>query len=68
MNKNINKFIGLLRPIKNSLVKGYGVMIKVRGDVIVKMKIEDDDGEIYFIVIHNVNYIPEYPICLISTH
>ena len=37
-------------------------MIKVRGEGIVKWKIEDNDRKINSIIIQNVNYIPEYPI------
>ena len=66
MANNTNHFIGLLKAINNRGFKSYGGVIKVRGEGAVKWKIEDDDGKIYSIIIHNVNYVPEAPICLLS--
>ena len=68
MAKNFNHFIVPLRPINKFLVKEYSVMIKFRGEKTFKCKIEDDDRKVHSIIIHNVNYFPESPICLISQH
>ena len=65
MTKNVNHFILPHRPINNRVVKGYGGLVKVRGDETVKCKIEDDDGKIHSIIIHNVNYLPESLICIL---
>ena len=62
-----NHFIGQLRPIRNMPFKGYGVLINVGGEGTVKWNIEDDDDKIYYIIIHNFNYIHEPPIFLIYT-
>ena len=55
MTNNVNKFIGTLRPIKNRLFKGYRIMIKVRIEEIVKWNIEENNGRIHSIMIHNIN-------------
>ena len=46
--------------------ESYGGVIKVREEDAVKWNIEDDDVQIHSTIIHNVNYVPEAPICLIS--
>ena len=66
MTNNIHHFIGSLNPIKNRAVKGYGGVIKVRGEGRVKWKIECYDGKIHSIIIQKVNYFPEAPIYLLS--
>ena len=58
----IHHFIGTLKPIKNRLVKGYGVVVKVREEVMVKYKMKNNDGQIHFIIVHKVNYVPGSPI------
>ena len=62
-NKN---FIRTIRPTKNRDVKEYVLLIKVIGEVTVKCKIEDNDGKLHSIIIHNMNGVPEDPICLLS--
>ena len=62
MINNINNFIVPLKPINNRVMKGYGGVIKVRGEVMVKWNIKYDDGQIHFIIIHNINYVPASPI------
>ena len=42
-------------------VKGYGGVIKVGGEGMVKWKIQDDDLKKCFIIIHRVNYVPKAP-------
>ena len=58
MTNNFNHFIGTLITINNRAVKVYGVVIRFRGEETVKWKIEDGDGKVYSIIIHNANYIP----------
>ena len=58
MTKNFNHFIGTLITINNRVVKVYGVVIGFRGEETVKWKIEDVDGKVYSLIIHNANYIP----------
>ena len=62
---NVNHFIGPLRPINNRVVNVYGGMIKFRREVTLKWNIEDNDRNVHSVIIHNVNYLPESPICLI---
>ena len=64
MNNNANNVIVPLIPINNIVVKGYGGLIKVRGEGTIKYKIEDSNGKIYSVIIKNVKYGPEAPICL----
>ena len=45
ITNNTNHFIVPLKPIKNRVVTGYGVVIKVRGLDMVKWKIEDYYGK-----------------------
>ena len=52
-------FIGHLKFINDRLVKGYVLYINVREEVMVKMKIEDYEGQIHSIIIQNVNYFPK---------
>ena len=68
MDNNVNNFIVPLRLIKNSILKTYVGVIKVRGEGTVKWKTEEDDGKIHFIIILKVNYIPEDTICLLLHH
>ena len=65
---NYNHSIGIIIPIKNGVVKLYGVVIKARGEEKVKKKIEYHDGKVHYINIHNVNCLPEATICLLSPH
>ena len=55
MTKNVNNFIGPIRNINNRVVKGYLAVIKVRGEGTHTWIIEEGDGEVYSIIIHNVN-------------
>ena len=62
ITNNIRHFIGPLRPINNRAIKGYGVVIKVRGEGMFKWNSEEDVGQIHSIIIHKVNYVTESPI------
>ena len=66
MTNNVRHFIGTLKPTNNRLVKGNIWVIKVIEERTVKWNIEYDDGHIYSIIIHKVNYVPEAPILLLS--
>ena len=58
MTKNVNNFIGPLRPKKKGSQGDYVGTTKLRGDEIVKCKIEDNDGKVHAIIIHDKNYAP----------
>ena len=60
MVNSIRHFIGPLKPTKNSMVKGYGGLIKVRGEGKMKWNTEYDSGQIQSMIIHKVNYVLEY--------
>jgi hypothetical protein len=59
-------FVGDIKPCKNVYVQGVGGSIKASGYGSVKMRIEDDKGKAFDLLIHNVIYLPESPINLIS--
>ena len=61
MSDNTNHYIRPLWPIKNCIVKVYGLMVGFGGYNTIKWNIEDDNGKVNYIIIHNVNYIPEPP-------
>ena len=65
MTKNINLFVGPLRPMKKKVVKGCGGMITIRGEETIKWKIEENNEKINYIFIHSINYVPGPIICLI---
>ena len=59
-------FVGDIKPCKNVYVQGVGGRIKASGYGSVKMRIEDDQGKAFDLLIHNVIYLPDSPINLIS--
>ena len=68
MTNNICHFIRPLKSINNRVVKVYLGVIKVRIEVGIKRKTEDDECQIHSIIIHNVNYTLEAPIFLFLPH
>ena len=61
-------FIGPIRPT-NIGVKGFGNnMVKASGKGTVKWKIEDDEGKVHVITIHNALYIPQSSLCILCPH
>ena len=48
------------------MVKGFGVLVQVKGEGTLMWKIEDDDGVIHPINIKKALYVPESPSCLLS--
>ena len=66
MTNNVNYFIGDIITTKNRVVKRCGVVIQVKLEGTVKCKIEDNDGKVHLIIIPNLNYVPEAPICVLS--
>lgn len=59
-------FIGEIKTCKNVYVQGVGGKVKASGYGSVKMRILDDEGKLYDLIIHNVIYLPDSPINLIS--
>jgi hypothetical protein len=59
-------FVGDIKACKNVYVQGVGGKIKASGYGSIKMRISDDDGKVSDLLIHNVIYLPESPINLIS--
>ena len=47
------------------MVKGFGVLVQVKGEGTLMWKIEDDDGVIHPINIKKALYVPESPSCLL---
>jgi hypothetical protein len=64
--KHKELFVGDIKECKNVYVQGVGGKIKASGYGSVKMRILDDEGKLFDLVIHNVIYLPDSPINLIS--
>ena len=67
MTKSTNHFIGNIKPISKWVVKDYGVVVRVIIEGTVKWKVEDNYSQIHSIIIHNVNYVCEAAIFLLSS-
>ena len=64
-NKSIH-FIGVITTVKGKMVKGFGLMVQVKGEGTLIWKIEDGDGIIHPIKTKKAIYVPEEPSCLIA--
>ena len=64
--KHRELFVGKIKACKNLYVQGVGGRIKASGYGTVKLRVIDDDNKPYDLMIHNVIYLPESPINLLS--
>lgn len=64
--KHKELFVGKIKSSNNIFVQGVGGKIKASGYGTVKLRISDDEGKPYDLLIHNVIYLPNSPINLIS--
>ena len=59
-------FIGETKPCKNIYIQGVAGKVKVTGYGTIKLRITDDNGQLHDMIIHNVLYVPESAINLLS--
>jgi hypothetical protein len=59
-------FVGKIQPCKNLLVQGVGGHLKASGYGTIKIRITCDEGNTHDLLIHNVIYLPESPVNLLS--
>ena len=64
--KHKELFVGAIKPFKNLYVQGVGGKIKASGYGSIKVRVTDDDGKLHDLLIHNVIYLPESPVNLLS--
>ena len=62
----ITHFISALTPTPNTVLRGAGGNLKVKGKGTVKWKIEDDDGKSHTILIKDCLYVPGISTCLLA--
>ena len=59
-------FVGDIAPVRGVTLRGIGGEIHAHGVGTVKLRMTDDNGDLVDLIIHNVLYIPESPMNLIS--
>lgn len=64
--KHKELFVGKIKSCNNIFVQGVGGKAKASGYGTVKLRVCDDDERPYDLLIHNVIYLPDSPINLIS--
>ena len=64
--KHKELFVGKISPTKNIYVQGVGGQIRASGYGTIKIRIMDDDEKYHDIIIHNVLYVPQSPVNLLS--
>ena len=64
--KHKELFVGRIKSCNNIFVQGVGGRVKASGYGTVKLRVSDDEGNPYDLLIHNVIYLPSSPINLIS--
>jgi hypothetical protein len=64
--KHKELFVGDIKSCKKIFVQGVAGKVQVTGDGTIKLRITDDDGLEHDLLVHNVLYVPESPINLIS--
>ena len=64
--KHRELFIGEIKPCKNLFVQGVGGSIKASGYGTIKVRVTCDRGRRHDLIIHNVIYLPESPVNLLS--
>ena len=64
--KHEELFVGKIKPCKNLFVQGVGGKIKASGYGSIKIRVTDDENKLNDLIIHNVIYLPESPVNLLS--
>jgi hypothetical protein len=64
--KHKELFIGKISPCRNLYVQGVGGKIKASGYGTIKVRITCDEGMRHDLIVHNVIYLPESPVNLLS--
>ena len=64
--KDRELFVGKIQRCRNVKIQGVGVNIKATGFGTIKIRVIDDNGAIHSMLIHNVLYVPEAPLNLLS--
>ena len=59
-------FVGKIHSCRRLYIQGVGGKVKVTGVGTIKIRIVDDDGITHELLIHNVLYVPESPVNLLS--
>ena len=62
----ISYFISVLTPTPNTVLRGAGGNLKVKGKGTVKWKIEDDNSKVHTIIIKDCMYVPGISTCLLA--
>ena len=66
IEKDENNFITQITPTSNTILRGAGGNLKVRGFGTVRWKITDDKGQEHNITIKGCLYVPDIYACLLS--
>ena len=64
--KHKELFVGNITPAKNLYVQGVGGQLKAYGYGTIKIRVTCDDGKQHDLLVHNVIYLPESPVNLLS--
>ena len=64
--KHKELYIGDIKPCKHIYIQGVGGKVKVTGYGSIKLRVTDDEGVKHDLIIHNVLYVPESPVNLLS--
>ena len=59
-------FVGEIRPLRGVNLQGVGGMVKASGYGTIQFSVADDDGVKHTFRVHNVLYVPEAPMNLLS--
>lgn len=59
-------FIGDIKPCKNLFVQGVGGRVRASGYGSIKIRVTVDQNDVYDLIVHNVIYLPESPVNLLS--
>ena len=66
IEKDKNNFISRITPTSNTILRGSGGNLQVRGFGTVQWKITDDNGQEHKITIQGCLYVPDMHSCLLS--
>ena len=66
ISNNINHFITALTPTANTILRGAGGTLTVRGTGTIRWQVLDDNGQTHSFLIKEALYVPDMPHCLLS--